>query len=253
MGPEDRSLLYYEDPTGKVVALSQQDVGAAENQTIEWINVTSQESESLPDAFHNTPGSTAGGLLYSKTLYESLGTNTTLSIPFICGANWSGASVGAVFYSPRLDSSNATEFQFVIESYKNGAVDSGNFSQIPTANNGSELVFRTVIYELTSTVAYSSSSNLETDYSSIQLSDLALFGANNAIWVNHTQPTVVDSSYGTLPPDTAFPFSRLASTSVYGSTYTYLYHQMNGTTFAEEQWDDTEGAWTATDYITISF
>ena len=118
-----------------------------------------------------------------------------------------------------------------------------------------ELAFRSIVYSLTSTAAYPFLSNQKTvqDYSSIHQSDIALFGTNNAIWINHTQPIVLDTSFGVLPPKSAFNFSRLASTSMAGSTYTYLYHQINGTTFAEEQWDSAEGAWTATDYITISY
>ena len=124
---EERSLLYYEDPSGKVSALSQQNGGAGDNQTSRWVNVTSQASESLPDDFRNTTASTAQG--YSKTLYESLGTDTTLKAPFTCGANWTGYFVGAIFYSPQLSSPNASDFQFAIEGYSmNSVSSSGSFT-----------------------------------------------------------------------------------------------------------------------------
>ena len=128
----DRSLLYYEDPTGKISVLSHQAVGNEKNRTLkasptaEWVNLTSQESKSLPDEFRNTPAS-----IDSKTLYESLVPNTTLRAPFTCGANWSVIggdvlSVGALFYSPQLNASNP---QFAIECYFMGAGDSaGNFT-----------------------------------------------------------------------------------------------------------------------------
>ena len=135
LGQEDRSLLYYEDPTGKVIALSQQAVEAEKNNTIDWYNITSQASQSLLDEFRNIPAPIAGGLLSSKTLYESLGRNTALSVPFTCGANWTGFSVGAIFYAPRLYSPNVTGFQFVIEGYENGPVGPGNFSQVSDRNN----------------------------------------------------------------------------------------------------------------------
>ena len=114
----DRSLLYYEDPTGRILVLSHQAVGNEKNRTLEkgptteWVNLTSQESKSLPDEFRNTPASIA-----SKTLYESLGTKTTLRAPFTCGLNWTVVdedtlSVGALFYSPQPNASNS---QFAIQ------------------------------------------------------------------------------------------------------------------------------------------
>ena len=36
-------------------------------------------------------------------------------------------------------------------------------------------------------------------------------------------------------PDNVFPFARLASVTTLDASFTYLYHQMNGTTFAEEE------------------
>ena len=119
----------------------------------------------------------------------------------------------------------------------------------------SDVVFRTDIYRLIATIAIIDSSAQGTvqEYSSIYKSDIALFGEANAIWINHTQPTILDPCCGYSPPNNTFPFSRLASTTPAGSTYTYLYHQINGTTFAEERWDSAEGTWTTTDYIVISY
>lgn len=129
----DGSLLYYEDPTGRISVLSQQAVGNEKNRTFEksptaeWFDLTSQKSKSLPDIFRNTPASIA-----SKTLYESLGTNTTLRAPFTCGANWTVVdedtiSVGALFYSPQPNASNS---QFAIQIYTMGPGDSaGNFTR----------------------------------------------------------------------------------------------------------------------------
>ena len=93
------------------------------------------------------------------------------------------------------------------------------------------------------------------DYTSIHQSDIAQFGVGYAIWINHTNPAVVvqdNSEKAPKPPDKAFPFARLASITSADDSYTYLYHQINGTTFAEEQWDIAIKAWTATEHISIS-
>ena len=116
------------------------------------------------------------------------------------------------------------------------------------------LLFYTVVHKLTSTIVgvLTSTQRPVQDFSPITQSDIALFGVANAIWINHTQPTVLDPSSGDSPPTNTFPFSRLASTISADLTYTYLYHQMNGTTLAEEQWDSNTQIWTTT-YIPVSY
>lgn len=94
---------------------------------------------------------------------------------------------------------------------------------------------------------------LEND-TSIGRSDIAIFGGSGnffAFWINGTQPTIVGQQ-GAGTPDTAFPFARLASVTLADESATFLYHQINGTTFAEEQWDASVNIWTTTDYITVS-
>ena len=83
----ESALLYYENPTGKVSALLQHGVG--------WVDITSQESKSLPDEFRNAPNGDG-----SKTLSEAVWENAKLSTPFTSGANWTGPGIGALFYSP---------------------------------------------------------------------------------------------------------------------------------------------------------
>lgn len=124
----DLALLYYENPTGKVSALSQEVVQIAvigdDSMNTEWVDITSQEGKSLPDYYRNTPGSTAGG--YSKTLDESLDSNNyTLSAPFTCGTNLSnGFAIDAIF-------SSANDLYSIIQSnaYTTGPGGAGNFSQ----------------------------------------------------------------------------------------------------------------------------
>ena len=90
--------------------------------------------------------------------------------------------------------------------------------------------------------------------SAIRQSDLATFGSSNfAMWINGTQPTFFDSdSSETTLPDNAFPFTRLASVTVADLSTTFLYHQINSTTIAEEQWDDSLNVWLPSVYITVS-
>ena len=113
------ALLYYENPTGKVSVLS---AISAPNGTSEdgWVDITSQESKSLPESFRNTPGSTAGGS--SKTLDESLDSSVfTLSAPFTCASN--GSTIKAIFYSK-----NATDPKIHYNNYTTGPI-AGSFSQ----------------------------------------------------------------------------------------------------------------------------
>ena len=114
-----RTLLYYENPSGKVSALT---IGPVFNETndYEWIDITSQESRPLPESYLDTPGSTAGG--GSKTLDESLDSSLfTLSAPFTCGAN--SSAVEAIFYS-----NNATDPKIQSNTYTIGPI-TGRFSQ----------------------------------------------------------------------------------------------------------------------------
>lgn len=125
----NRAVLYYEDPTGKVSALLRRD-----NLTIfdggravryQWIDITSQESKSLPDEFRNIPGNS-----FSNTLYES-DTNDTYSAPFTSGANFSDDSIGALFFSPSNSSLRSIPPIFggsiVSTGYSIGASGPGHF------------------------------------------------------------------------------------------------------------------------------
>lgn len=87
-------------------------------------------------------------------------------------------------------------------------------------------------------------------YTSRLQSDIALFSPGVAIWINGTQP--VTTKAGVKTPRNPFPFARLASTTLADASLTFLYHQMNSTTIAEEQWDGTIRDWVSTEYITIS-
>lgn len=94
----------------------------------------------------------------------------------------------------------------------------------------------------------------EYNLTSIHQSDIALFGPYYGIWINGTQPVLIQMEYypAATVPYNEFPFTRLASVTLNDQSATYLYHQMNGTTFAEEQWDNTLQARLSPEYITVS-
>ena len=98
------ALLYYENSTGNVSLLLQRikfidSLRTHEDSTAyrlsQWVDITSQESKSLPNDFHDTPGQT-----FSNTLYGSDTYNAIYSSPFTSGANFATWSVGTLFYSP---------------------------------------------------------------------------------------------------------------------------------------------------------
>ena len=104
------ALLFYETSTGKVSALLRTIYGVFTEQSALWIDITSQESKSLPMEFRNAPGRfyntynaqeipPPANATFSHTLYEA-DTNATYGAPFTSGANFSATPVGALFYSP---------------------------------------------------------------------------------------------------------------------------------------------------------
>ena len=110
-------------------------------------------------------------------------------------------------------------------------------------------VLRMVVSKLISTAATLAAPE---SYTSIRQSDIALFGTEYAMLVNGTQPGVLYGTPTDLLPDNAFPFTRLASVTLADQSATFLYHQINGTTFAEEQWNNSLKAWISTEYIIVS-
>ena len=121
----DLALLYYENPTGKVTALCQESGLGYSGIIQEWIDITSQESQSLPDIFRNNSTSAADG--NSKTLDESFTSkNYTLSAPFTCQTRnlTQQSTIEAYFNSP-----SASNFEIQSNYYWTGSSGPGNFSQ----------------------------------------------------------------------------------------------------------------------------
>lgn len=70
------------------------------------------------------------------------------------------------------------------------------------------------------------------------------------IWINKSQPITEDTILE-MPTNT-FPFARLASASTLDNQTTYLYQQMNGTTFAEEVYYASVQKWGEPTYINVT-
>lgn len=98
-----------------ISALLQRD-NRPQNGIIEWIDITSQGSKSLPDDFHIAPGLHH---IDSPTLYES-DTNVTFTTPFTCTTDLGENLVHLLFYSP-----NFTDSITCIEYLSNSSGDSG--------------------------------------------------------------------------------------------------------------------------------
>lgn len=106
-------------------------------------------------------------------------------------------------------------------------------------------------------MAISNQSN-DIDNGGLSDSDLAIVNPSSnpvVVWVNGTQLIGLDLLLN-LSPDAAlvrpFPYKRLASFTAANQPTSYLYHQINGTTLAEEQYLSSEGQWIASSYIMIS-
>ena len=257
------ALLYYENPNGNVSALLRR--GSFVDQ-FQWVDITSQQSESLPNEFGNAPGLNAhsdtnlpeeiSGDYFndSKTLYES-DTDAIFSTPFTSGANLSGPFIGALFYSPPEPSLVNGKFPLSSGSftYAGHSIGPGGPGYFGSGMSCASFVSQMIVCKLTFPVGPTSAI---VDKSSIHQSDVAIFGTDsspNAIWINGTQPAICGlvaepPIQGT--PNNTFPFKRL--TSVITDQSTFLYHQINGMTFAEEQWDASLSVWIPSVYITVS-
>ena len=72
----------------------------------------------------------------------------------------------------------------------------------------------------------------------------------DVIWINKSKPEVRQNT--TNVPKNTFPFARLASVTTSDNQTTYLYHQMNETTFAEESFEVSVGDWGEPTYINFA-
>ena len=235
------ALLCYENSTSQVSALLERITQNGTGYYTQYFDITSQQSDSLPNEFHNQADSKA-----SKTLYE-IDIDVTLSAPFASGS-LNTSSVYAVFYTPpntlgssRPGPSGGFWEETLCELDPSG---SANFASTLWAFS----IPRSQFFDLLTFTEHGDPGDRQYPIQNPPLqSDVALFGSGIAMWVDGTR-AVVTQNVGA--PKTTFPFARLASTTLSDGTLTLLYHQMNGTTIAEELWSDWE--WVSTEYITIS-
>ena len=118
------ALVYYENPTGSISLLLQRSNSSG---MIQWLDISSSKSQSLPGEFRNAPFlNSVNSEWESHTLYGSV-PNNTFNAPFTSGVNFTsapssgGSWIGGVFYTP-LNTS------FSINSYAVGPSQPGNFS-----------------------------------------------------------------------------------------------------------------------------
>ena len=143
--------------------------------------------------------------------------------------SYSGQALVSVFYDPRLEP------------------QAGEFDSIHGQSS-----------ELTDSVGTETS---DANFSSpfIEDSDLLVINPNStldccstvyAFWVNDTGLTLSTDMFKTLPslPHSSFPFKRLAGTSLVNGTSFFIYHQLNSSTFAEDQWDNSLGGWVSNSF-----
>lgn len=244
------ALLFFENPNGNVSALLFRIDFAP--QLDSWIDITSQESKALPKEFYNAPKITYSNT-FSRTLYEAV-PNGSYSAPFF-SKSYSDGVVGATFYSgfdlAQSSPSPLAGSSALIVGYTTSLNGTGNFSAGLEGEHYASPYIKRSFCEMTFGLA---STRPSKDYASIHQSDLADFGMESAyaIWVNGTRPALLGNTFNPTLPSNEFPFKRLASVTLADGSATYLYHQMNGTTFAEEQWDDALQIWLRTEYITVS-
>lgn len=85
------------------------------------------------------------------------------------------------------------------------------------------------------------------------------FDGTYGFWVNGLELTPFKNGDGIIEigipslsavPNSPFPFARLAGTSHENGTKILLYHQLNASTFAQDDWDSAVGGWVS-DAFTI--
>ena len=93
-------------------------------------------------------------------------------------------------------------------------------------------------------------------YRNIEESDLAIidYGYGSfAVWINGTKPSLLGYNYisdENFGPNVAFPYKRLAVIPSPEQNTSYLYHQIDEATLAEERYDYSLNRWLSTN-ITV--
>ena len=215
----------------------------------EWIDLSRSKSNSA-----SSPGAALSELFV----------NYTFGTPFTSmEGNEANFSVGTVFTVDSTNPSYSDEIHsnpnllFANSQFQQNSDEGGNGYNCKHwwfPNSGS----KTVSWNWSDTLQFRDPSK----HTSLHQSDLAMIGVTYdeafPIWINDTKPAIffdkwVPVSKQPVPnwPENAFPFTRLASVITPDKSITYLYHQMNGTTFAEEQWYNSVTDWSSPTYINV--
>lgn len=215
-----------------------------------WIDISSRNSTDIVSYAQRDPENyLLDGLdlsTGSTTLYESA-PGYTFGTPFASGN----------FYTDNKTNLEVKAYFRVPATSKTSWTNDIRFTLYNSWNNESHGVF--IGPEPSSTSSqydgYISYSDSPEYYSGISNSDIALLSNyHDGIWINGTKPTAIllQAEGVSIPmPDAEFPFPRLASVILPDGS-AYLYHQINGSTFAEEQWDASVHAWLPASYIVVS-
>ena len=268
----NQSLLLFENSLGNVTALlkirqpcaigaSDCVVQGAEGnfETLSWLDI-SKNNKSVPQSvfspfYYNYGGQSfdqVDGEVISSTLYELSPGELKLSTPF----------AGQFSYpvddsDPQVRLLICNNSQPVEEADTSRCNSMVNIDYTSWSNSSHGAFFIQGMYLKSSNSV--AEITILTDYftsnvSGINDSDLAMIGSNLnlfAIGVRGTEPVVLGSTNQSPAPQAPFPFKRVASIINEDQTASFLYHQINGTTFAEEQFITSLNSWAPPTYITI--
>ena len=214
-----------------------------------WLDV-SRKNDSIPRSdfspvyFDVTDVATKGQVFASSTLHE-LRPSAKLRAPFISGLSTGLDGLGLEVNLLVCDGGNDGSFTKKREVSLCNNVTYITYESLTNASRG-YFSNDPKQYELAEPKSYKYLSTRSFDFAFINSG-----GNDFAVWVNATNVYPVDEyNYsGNVVPQVSFPFTRLASINVPEKS-SYLYHQINETTLAEEQYDLSLHEWLTT-YITV--
>ena len=236
-GPS-QGLLIYEDSGGNVAALLQVQEPWP-GQGLYWLDISRKDNSISRLDFSPVYFDVDSGVGYdevaSSTLHESL-PSAKLRAPFISGPSTYLQGLGLEVDLVVCDGGNDGD------SPKEREVSLCNSVRYITyqswTNTSRGLFIPSEQFNLSESNSFSYPSSGSFDLAYLNIGDDTF-----AVWVNGTNVYYVDSDEAV--PGVSFPFTRLATINIPGVSC-YLYHQIDGTTLAEEQYDLSLHQWVTT-------